>query len=281
MNDEKKIKKHDYIVENSIEETMIGPLWARATIIKRYPGILKDPKSIEILEKMNYDFEKLSKFLGDWRGIGLLVRAHALDNAVKNYIHQHQEATVVNIAAGLDTTFFRVDNGKINWYDIDLPNATEFRLRFIPETPRSHVVSSSAFDLNWIEQVKHDPSKGIFFIAGGFIYYFSEETLIPLFKSLAEHFPGGGFAFDCVNKLAVKVVNKRAKKAQSDLSFKLAIGNPEKIFPRWSDKIKVSEWYTMYSRVSRNSEWPKKALKMIKVSEILKIAKIVILNFQN
>jgi hypothetical protein len=36
----------------------------------------------------------------------------------------------------------------------------------------------------------------------------------------------------------------------------------------------------MYSRLPINPEWPKKARKMIKASERLKIAKIVILEFK-
>jgi O-methyltransferase involved in polyketide biosynthesis len=235
MNEEKKIKSSEYIVSDSIQETMIGPLWSRATLSKKYPDLLRDPKANEILNQIEHDFTKLKDFLGDWRGIGLFARAHNLDYAVINYINAHPNATIVNIGAGLDTTFHRVDNGKIMWYDLDLPNAIEFRVRFIPETPRNKVISSSAFDLEWMESIDFDSDKGIFFIAGGFIYYFSENKIASFFKALAERFPGGGIVFDCVNKFAVKVANKRAKKYNSELSFKLAIGNPTRIIS-WSKK---------------------------------------------
>jgi len=275
-----KIKSTEFIIEDSIQETMIGPLWSRATFSKKYPDLLQDPKSLEILDHMIYDFDKLQEFLGDWRGIGLLTRAHNLDNAVKHYINGHPDATIVNIGAGLDTTFNRVDNGKISWYDLDLPDAIEFRVKFIPESPRNKVISSSAFDIEWMESVNFDPDKGIFFIAGGLIYYFSEDIIAPFFNALAECFPGGGIVFDCVNKFAVKVANKRAKKYNSELSFKLAIGNPAKIIPKWSKKLQIIDWYTLYSRVPINPKWPEKAKKMIKVSEKLKTAKIVILEFK-
>ncbi len=278
---EEKVGGYDYIAKGSIQETMIGPLWARAVYSQKYPEILEDPKAIEILGKINYDFTELKAFLEDWRGIGLLVRAHCLDNAVKKYIGNHPEATVVNIAAGLDTTFHRVDNGKIQWIDLDLPDAIKFRSKVIPETLRNHYISSSVFDLDWIKKIEYVPSKGIFFIAGGFIYYFSEDQISTLFKTLAEHFKGGGIAFDSVNKLAMKIVNRRAKKYESELSFSLAIGNPEKIIPKWSDKLKIIDWYSLYSRIARNPKWPKKALKMIKISELLKIAKVVIIEFIN
>jgi len=279
MDKEKKVKSDEYIISDSIQETMIGPLWSRATLSKKYPNLLRDPKAIDFLDQIKYDFTKLKDFLGDWRAIGLLARAYNLDNAVKNYLNAHPNATIVNIGAGLDTSFHRVDNGKIMWYDLDLPNAIEFRVRLMPETPRNKVISSSAFDIKWMESVNFDPDKGIFLIAGGLIYYFYEDKIAPFFKALAERFPGGGIAFDCVNKFAVKVANKRAKKYNSELSFKLAIGNPVKIIHKWSKKLQILDWYTMYSRVPIDPKWPKKARKMIKISERLKTAKIVILEF--
>ncbi len=280
MVEQEKIGGYDFIAKGSIQETMIGPLWARATLSEKYPEILEDPKAVEILTKIDYDFSELKEFLGEWRGIGLLVRARNLDNAVKDYIKQHPQTTIVNIGAGLDTTFHRVDNEGIKWYDLDLPDAIDFRTQFIPETSRSKYLARSAFDLDWLNEVDHDLSKGIFFIAGGFVYYYTEEEISKLFRALAEWFPGGRIAFDCVNKIAAKVMNRRAKKYGSELSFSLPIGNPEKTVLKWSDKLRIVDWYTMYSRVPLSPKWHKKTRKMIKGSELLNIAKIVIVEFK-
>ena len=279
MSEQEKIGTHKFITKGSIQETMIGPLWVRAILSEKFPEILEDPKAVEILTKIEYDFSELKKLLGEWRGIGLLVRARSLDNAVKDYINEYPQATVVNIGAGLDTTFHRVDNGSIKWYDLDLPDAIEFRKQLIPESSRSKYVSRSVFNFDWVNEVDYDQTKGIFFIAGGFIYYYNEEKISKLFIALANRFPGGGIAFDCINKIAAKVVNRRAKKYDSELSFSLSIGNPEKIILRWSDKLRIKEWYTMYSRFPHNVKLHKKIRRMIKGSELLKIAKIVILEF--
>lgn len=279
MPEKGKVGGLDYIEKGSIEETMIGPLWARATFSKQYPDILKDPKAVEIKNKMNYDFSELKEFLGEWRGIGLLVRAKNLDNEVKKYLEDHPEATVVNIAAGLDTTFHRIDNGKITWYDLDLPEGIEFRKQFLPETQRNKYMAQSAFDFSWMDEIKFEPEKGAFFLSGGFIYYYTEEEISDLVATLAERFPGGGMAFDTVNKIAAKVINKKAKKYDTDLSFKLPIGKPTKTIPNWSDKIEIEDWYTMYERTSINPDWQKKTRKAIKISDFLNVAKIISLRF--
>jgi O-methyltransferase involved in polyketide biosynthesis len=37
------------------------------------------------------------------------------------------KGTVINLGAGLDDTFSRVDNGRVSWYNLDLPDASACR----------------------------------------------------------------------------------------------------------------------------------------------------------
>ena len=53
--------------EGTVQETMLGPLWARATYGKLYPKLLNDTKAIEIIRNINYDFSKIEEFLKEWR----------------------------------------------------------------------------------------------------------------------------------------------------------------------------------------------------------------------
>jgi O-methyltransferase involved in polyketide biosynthesis len=272
--------QNNILLQGTVQETMLGPLWARAKYSPLYPDILDDKKSSEIIKKISYDFTKIQEYLGEWRGIGLLVRARNFDNAVIKYIEKYPEATIVNVGAGLDTTFYRVDNGSIKWYDLDLPDAIEFRRKYIPESTRCSYISRSALDYSWFDDVEFTPEKGIFIIAGGFIYYFQESEISALFNALANKFPGGELIFDCVSNLAIKVAHKRAKKAGAETPFwHIGVGDPIKTLAKWSDKLKVIDWYTMYARTKLNPKWNKKTLKMVKMAERFKTAKIVHVKF--
>ncbi len=263
-----------------IQETMLGPLWARATYSKLYPEILNDPKAAQIIKEINYDFAKTKEFLDEWRALGLLVRAKSFDVALKNYIEHYPNSSIVNIGAGLDTTFYRVDNGTIKWYDLDLPNAIQFRRKFLSETSRNIFIAKSALDYSWFNEIEFSHDRGVFFIAGGFVYYFKEYEIAFLLSAMAERFPGGGVVFDCISKLAVKIGNKRAKKRGFDGKiWHLAIGNPVKQISQWSNKIKVVDWFTIWARTQINNNWSKKTRKMIKLTERLKTAKIVQIKF--
>jgi O-methyltransferase involved in polyketide biosynthesis len=57
-----------------------------------------------------------------------------------------RSVTIVNLGAGLDTGFYRVDNGFIQWIDVDLPEVIELRKTVIPETDSSRRISGSPLD---------------------------------------------------------------------------------------------------------------------------------------
>jgi len=271
----------------SIQYTMLGPLWARAVYTQKYPDLLDDKKAVEIQNKISIDLGWIEEWLQEWRALGLMVRAKSFDIALIEHIKKYPETTVVNLGCGLDTTFFRVDNDKIQWFDLDLPDAIEYRKQFIPESPRNKYIAKSVFDYSWFEDIEYDQKKGIFFIAGGLIYYFKEDQIKDLFKKMADKYLGGLLIFDAISKLAIWISNQRIKKYERQGKLKsneiphwiFGIGNPKKMFPKWSKTIKLKDWHLIWERFDINPNWNKNILKMIKLSKFFKTGKIVVLEF--
>ncbi|MBA7679170.1 hypothetical protein ES703_87453 [subsurface metagenome] len=282
MAEESKITSGNYISKGSIQETMLGPLWARATYSKLYPEILNDEKAIEVIEKIDYNFTEAKEFMtgkNEFRSLGLLLRAKKFENALLKYMEKYPYTTVVNLGAGLDTTFFRVDNGKIKWYDLDLSNAIGFRNQLIPEGLRNKCISKSVLDFSWVDDIEWSREKGIFFIAGGFVYYFKQEDLKCLFNSIMLKFPGVEIIFDAISKLALRKFNQLAKKAGKEEAVYFSVKNPENLFPLWSEKIEVVDWFTLWTRTEINPTWNKRTRKMIKLMRRLNTSKIIQLRF--
>ena len=268
-------------IEGTVQETMLGPLWARATYSKLYPEILNDPKAIEIIEEIDYDFSEVEKFIDKLGMLSLLVRAKSFDEALIKFIDNNPNATIVSIGCGLDTTFYRVDNGNIKWYDLDLPDAIDFRKKYISDTTRSKCISKSVFDYSWFDDVEFYQNKGIFFIAGGFFYYFKEPEVVALLREMSQKFIRGELIFDAGSKLAIRIFNKRFKKKAGvkENSMFFYVQNPLKQISRWSNKIKVVDWFALWDRPKINPEWGKKTIRKIKVANFLKTGKIIQLRF--
>ncbi|MFX0202851.1 MAG: class I SAM-dependent methyltransferase [Candidatus Hodarchaeota archaeon] len=271
----------------SIESTMVGPLWARATFNQLYPEILHDLKATELMEKVKSmhpeaeaEFSMLPLFVDEFFGLNFVIRAKTFDDALKNYIEKNSDTNVVNIGCGLDTTFSRVDNGRIMWFDLDLPKAIEYRKQLIPESLRNKCIAKSVFDYAWFDEVDFKVEKGIFFIAGGLFQYFKEKEVSALFKAMAERFPGGEFIFDAPSKLGNKIINRRFKKfGVKGITFDFSLGNPVKQISKWSDKIQVVDWFPLFARTPRNPKWKITTRFQMNVCDYLKLGKYAQVRF--
>ena len=103
------------INQGTIQETLLIPLLARAKELEQAEPIVTDPKSLEIIQKLDYDFEKFSTSNNSL--VGSCLRGMIIDNWVSNFLQEHPQGTVIDIGAGLNTRFERLDNGKVRWFD--------------------------------------------------------------------------------------------------------------------------------------------------------------------
>ena len=53
-----------HIEKNTIQETLVIPLYARALCTRRFPHLFSDPLSVELLEQLDYDFSTLEQASG-------------------------------------------------------------------------------------------------------------------------------------------------------------------------------------------------------------------------
>jgi O-methyltransferase involved in polyketide biosynthesis len=128
------------------------------------------------------------------------LRAKQFDNRVRAYIAEHPRASIVNIGAGLDTTFYRVDNGSIQWYDLDLPAVIDIRRQLLPEPDRVTYIAKSLLDPSWCKDIERTED-GVFMVAGGVLPFFEESQVKEFFSMLADNFPGGEIVFNALSKL--------------------------------------------------------------------------------
>ena len=134
-------------------------------------------------------------------------RARQCDDAATAYVAAHPRASVINLGAGLDTTFYRIDNGSIEWYDLDLPSIIALRKQLLPETDRTHAIAKSLLDTSWYGEVTHT-KHGVLAIAGGVLAYFEGGQVKTFLSALADHVPGAEIVFIAYSRHEVSLINK-------------------------------------------------------------------------
>ncbi|QUR68584.1 class I SAM-dependent methyltransferase [Mycobacterium spongiae] len=178
---------------SGVSETALLTLNARASEARRDDRIIEDPLAIALVDSIEFDFGKFGPTRQDFA-----LRAQAFDGQALSYLDQHPSATVVALAEGLQTSFWRLDaarpNGQFHWLTVDLPPIIDIRSQLLPTSPRVSVCAQSALDYSWMDSV--DPSGGVFITAEGLLMYLEPEQALGLIAQCARKFPGGQMLFD-------------------------------------------------------------------------------------
>jgi len=225
-----------------VQETLLITLWTRAMETQKPSPIINDPKAVEILEKINYDFSKFKMAKGSQ--VGACLRGLLIDIWVRDFIKKHPKGTIVEIGAGLDTRFERIDNGQIKWFDLDLPDSMEFRKQFFEETDRRKFISGSALDPMWIDIVKAAGDEPVFFITEGVLIYLNEEQVKNFFSMIADNFAGSQLAFDAMAPFMIKLQCFHDSVRHMDARFAWGISNVKKI-EKWDSRFKINQALTL------------------------------------
>ena len=185
---------------NGSAETMLQSFYARAQYSKRKNHKFYDAKAVELVDKIDYDFSAAAK--DSAMGKGVIARTIVFDELVKNYIEKNPGCTVVNIACGLDTRFYRMDNVKITWYNLDLPETIAIRNQIFEESGRVSTIGISALDSAWPKEVKVR-GKMLFIIEGLSMYLTAEENG-KILKVIKDNFDNAYILMECLAKTWIK-----------------------------------------------------------------------------
>jgi O-methyltransferase involved in polyketide biosynthesis len=172
-----------------VSETLLIPLYVRARESQRPNAIIHDDGAVRMVNQIDCDFSRLRMHRHD--ELGVIMRMNKFDNHVRQFLQRNPEAVVVHIGCGLDTRFERVDDGRVEWFDLDLPDVMALRQKLIEsQCSRYHTLAASVFDEDWLEEVSRLKPRSFMFIAEGVLPYFEEAQVKALFLKLRQHFPG-------------------------------------------------------------------------------------------
>ena len=199
-----------HIEKNTIQETLVIPLFGRLVCSERFPELFSDPEAKRICDSLDYDFDakrkKMESAAGLFGALEVAQRQYDLRCEVESYLKDHPKAAVVNLGCGLDDTFSKVDNGQCKGYNIDLPDVIKLRNELLPAGDRETNLACDLNDHSWMDKV--DASDGAVFFAAGVFYYFRRSDVKELFCAMAKRFPGAVLAFDSCNERGAKLMRK-------------------------------------------------------------------------
>jgi O-methyltransferase involved in polyketide biosynthesis len=188
-----------------VSETALLTLNGRAHQARHPKAIIDDPMAIRLVDAIDFDFDKFGR-----RGQEMALRSLAFDRAAIQYLTAHPHATVVALAEGLQTSFWRLTSARpdleFDWLTVDFAPVIELRERLLPASERITDLAQSALDFSWMDRV--DTTDGAFVTAEGLLMYLQPHESMRLITECARRFPGGQMIFDLPPVLMKKMAPK-------------------------------------------------------------------------
>jgi O-methyltransferase involved in polyketide biosynthesis len=210
-----------------------APLWTlynRAAEAARTDGVLADRTAVELFRALAYPAREV---FGEPQQSHAL-RALCFDQAMRRIVGEHPGGTVVSLGDGFDTGFWRLDDGRMRWLSVDLPEVVALREKHLPAHPRVRNLACSALDLSWMDEV--DDGGHVLVSAQGVLMHFEPEEALGLLEACSRRFPGGHMIFDHIPPWFSRKTRREAGRPgnfQAALPFALSVADaaalPERI----------------------------------------------------
>lgn len=246
---------------SGVEETAFLTLYAKAIESQSKDPILKDPITVAMVERLDPILQEqespmakklVSRSLDPRITIHIPLRAKKYDEYATQFMKNFPECVIINIGCGLDTRFFRIDNGEIVFFDLDLPDMINLKKQLVIENERYHMIGQSVLDFGWMDQIAK-LNRATMILAEGVLMYLPKEQVKDLVFQLQKRFPNSELVCELTNKTWVEgfwgklagLKMKQRFKMKEEAGFMFGVCSADEL-ETWGERIEfVEKWFYM------------------------------------
>ena len=226
-----------------VMETLLPVLYSRMFETQQENPIIQDPVAVEWVSRVDYDFSHFDDSV--LNHLAVAIRTEILDDYCRAFLEKYPDAPVINIAAGLDTRFYRMDNGQLTWIELDLPQSMAVRRQLMEETERHKTIVASALDTGWMDKLKTDLS--VLFIIEGLLMYLAEGQIKGMLSAIAERFPQAELLLEVIGVGQSKNTRLNDAISKTDAQFQFGIRDVAQM-GKWHQNLNFVDYVSIYDR---------------------------------
>lgn len=205
---------------SDVSKTAILTLIGRVTKAERKNPIINDPMAVLCLEKLlsivsEEEKRWILKTKKMYTGIfasdinALIKRVKYFDKITDDYISNNPSCTVISLACGFDTRFWRINNKNYKYIELDLPEVIALKKELLKEQINYELIGCSVLDLSWIDKVTMNGNSNILIIAEGIFMYLPKQDVLSLFQVISQRFNDSQITLEMVHEKYTKGLWKR------------------------------------------------------------------------
>jgi O-methyltransferase involved in polyketide biosynthesis len=237
---------------SEVSETLFIPLFFRAVESKEQDPIVRDERAPALLERISYDFSHCENLALD--RVFTLMRSREFDRCARAFLAEHPSSVVVEIGCGLDDRLSRVDNEKVDWYNLDLPEVIALRTKLLGEEKRCKSIACSILDPSWLEQVRARPGDPCLFLAEGVLVYFDESKARRIVLTLRDRYPGSKLVFDTLSPFMVWMKRLEPGTKDAAMLVRWALRSDREL-ERWGEGLRLLGSWNYFSQREPRLGW--------------------------
>jgi len=233
-------------MDNSqVSQTAVLTLIARVVASEQENAVYNDPMAVLCLERLiSRSSEEEKNRMLKWKKMyarlhareakPIARRGRSIDRITNLFISNNPGCTVINLACGLDTRFWRIENEKCKYIELDLPGMIELKREILKDHLGYELIGCSVLDTSWIDQVTSNGNSNFLLLAEGLFYYLPKQEVTRLLQVIARRFNRSQLVLDMAPEKYTKGLWKRLIRLESrvwgiDVSFVFGINNPRDI----------------------------------------------------
>src|SRR3989304_8098794 len=158
-----------------------------------------------------------------------LRRINNIDKIVNNYISRNPNCTVINLACGFDTRYWRINNKECKYIELDLPEVIALKKDLFGDNIPYELIGSSVLVTAWLDKVTAASNQNILLIAEGISMFLPKDKAINLFSEISRRLKNSQIVFDYLHSNYTKGLWKWLAKKVLGVYWVFGIDNPKEI----------------------------------------------------
>ena len=129
---------------SALENTLFIPMLGRIYASEHFRNILYDETALSLKDALPKDLaDKGSQ--SQYTLLASASRSANMDRYVQSFLRRKPGGVIAELGGGLETTYYRNDDGHTRWYAVDLPDVLEYREALLPKPQRQACLAGDAF----------------------------------------------------------------------------------------------------------------------------------------
>ena len=228
-----------------VSQTAILTLICRVVASENENPVFHDPMAILCLDRLiSLSSQEEENLINKWKKMYTGVQARdarsrlqtvkSFDRIANLFITNHPGCTVINLACGFDTRFWRIDNGNCRYVELDLPEMIDLKRELLKDQLTYELIGCSIFDTAWIDQVTANGNSNFLLLAEGLFMYLPKQDATKVLGEIARRFNRSQLVLDMAPEKYTKglwkgIISLESRAWGMDVSLVFGIKSPSDI----------------------------------------------------